>query len=147
MATTYRLKRKLYGLLPGGLQSPQTTNYDSFNAMRNMNDADLLAEQKKKNPVGAAQIAGAAAVGAAAGGVLNGTRHIFKSNGSILKGGRRGAMFGGLVGVGAALWKRNKQQEQVNEYNDRLERAQLGAKRRERLDFNRTVNYRPNYTY
>ena len=123
------------------------TNYDRFNGLREQSDADILAEKKMQNPVSIGNMAAMTGTGVAIGSVLGGARNVFRKNASIMKGLKRGGMIGGLAAGTYALYKRSQGDDQVSEYNNRLENAQRQAARRERLDWYRNQGNRTNYTY
>ena len=131
------------------------TNYDRYNTLRDMNDADVLAQEKKKNPYSAGRAVGTTLAGAAVGAGLGATVgtgvNMFRKGASVGRGAGKGAILGGAVGaVGAglaALHKRNKGKEEVSEYNRRLGDAQRLAARRERVDWYKNQRGRTDYTY
>lgn len=136
---TFILKRKTYAAI---------TNYDRYNSLRNMNDSDILAEQKKVNPVGIQQVGTATGIGAGIGTVVGVGRALFgKNKGGAMRTIKNSAMLGAGVGGAVGLGQRADKQKEIDEYNSRLEMAQRGAKRRERLDWNRNLMAKTNYTY
>jgi hypothetical protein len=150
---TFRVKRKLYtvgDLIPGYQNTGGTgavTNYDRFNSMRNMSDADILAEKKRKNPVGAGEMATTTLAGGAIGAAFGGAKNAFSKDGKIGRGAKRWGIAGA---IGAGVYSAGKHinaQKEVNEYNDRLDHAQRQAGRRERADWYRNQLGRANYTY
>lgn len=139
------------------------TKFDETDHLKQMKDSDILAEQKKKAPgygnvisSGVGGIAAGAAIGgvggAIAGGVRAGGVKGFRGKAaSVMKGvkgwGKTGAIVGGLVAGGMALHQRNKQANDIQFYNDRLEYAQRHARRRERKDWKQNMTQRDGYTY
>jgi hypothetical protein len=146
----YRLKRKLYGdIIPGYQNSggqQGVTNYDRYNSLRNMSDADILAEKKRKNSVGIGQMAAITGAGMGIGAVLGGGRRAFK-DGQVMKGARRWGIAGGTLAGLYAIKKRSDAGAEADEYNERLADAQRAAGRRERVDWYRNLKGRTNYTY
>lgn len=142
--STFILKRRSYSI------------YDETDSLKKMKDSDLLAEGKKSNP-GYGQVAQAAATGAVAGGsalaVAGGLKNALGGGGfsgawkGIKKGGSIGALVGGTVAGVMAAHKRNKQSEDVNFYNKRLDYAQKQAKRREKIDWKNNMTLREGYSY
>lgn len=152
------IKRKLF------------TKYDDADNLKRMKDSDILAEKPKSAP-GFANTAGATLGGAAIGGTLGAIGGAFKkntiANGSnaasvgvaggskaapgffkrMYKGGKKGMILGGLVAGGIALHNRNKQVEENEWYNNRLEYAQRQARRREKKDWKTNMSQRDGYSY
>ena len=74
--------------------------------------------------------------------------HIVKSGEhSLSKGGKYGALIGGVSAGIYAMNQRNKQAKANQFYNDRLEFAQRQAKRREKIDWKTNMTQREGYTY
>ena len=115
------------------------TQWDATDNLKRMKDADILAESKKPTSnyggIGSAVGAGLAA--------KNGTS-IMKG---LSRGGKLGAITGGLTAAGIALHKGKKQNEQNQFYNQRLEYAQQQALRRERKDWKQNMTQRDGYSY
>ena len=132
------------------------TNYDRYNSLRDMNDADVLAQEKRKNTeysTGRAigtTLAGTAA-GAGAGAVIGAGINLFRKGGKVGRGAGRGAWIGGVVGgLGTglhAMSKHSKAQAETDDYNRRLSDAQRLAARRERMDWYKNQRGRTDYTY
>ena len=123
------------------------TQWDQTDQLKQMKDADILAEKKKSNTslnLGTLKdtVLGAGA-GALVGGVMGGLK-----KGETLKGG---AMKGALLAVTAtsiASALGNRKQKKENEfYNSRLEYAQRQALRREKKDWKNNMTNRDGYTY
>lgn len=148
--TSYKLKRKVF------------TKYDDTDALKQMKDSDILAEQKKKqNKARAAgDITGKAIGGALLGGTLAGVAGAAKgaiSAGAgnrqagalsgLKGGGASGAVLGALAGSLMAAHKINKKSRENAAYNDRLKYAQRQAARRERKDWKNNMTNREGYTY
>ena len=128
------LKRKTY------------SKYDETDNLKRMKDSDILAEEKKKSP-GYRGVLRDTALGIAGGAAIGGTLGAFKK-GSTLKGGAKtGAILGGLVMGAAGLKKRNKEEEERDFYNGRLEYAQRHARRREKMDWKANMTQRDGYSY
>lgn len=139
--------------------------YDETDNLKRMNDADILAEKKKKGPgiinsvvlPTAAGVAGGATVGSlvysgkkVAGALSNGSKFGTAMQGfgkNFVKGGKWGALAGGTLAAGAALINRNKKSKETNFYNDRLEYAQRQARRREKKDWKTNMTGREGYSY
>lgn len=130
-----KIKRKIF------------TKYDDTDSLKRMKDSDILAaEKKRKKGVGSAIYEGVkgagvgAGLGAAAGAAMSG-----------FKGAKRGSKYGALIGAAVslptALNKRDKYNNSINFYNDRLEFAQRQAKRRERKDWKQNMTQREGYSY
>jgi len=132
------------------------TKWDETDNLKRAKDSDILAEEKKKKPgMGGPILAGAsgaitgAATGAVAGGIIGGARKkSFKAIGKgIKKGGAAGAIIGGTVMAAGALKKRNKERDDIQFYNNRLEYAQRQALRREKKDWKQNMTGREGYSY
>ena len=142
---TYKLKRKVF------------TKYDETDNLKRMKDSDILAEQKKQAP-GYGSVASQAAGGAVAGSIAAGAAGIAKGLGNkgarvataganLSKYGKLGAIGGAAILGGMALKNRNKQAEENNFYNRRLEYAQKQAIRREKKDWKANMTQRDGYSY
>jgi hypothetical protein len=135
----YILKRKTF------------TRYDETDNLKRMKDSDILAEEKKRaNGSGfksvlrdtAVGIGTGAAIGAVAG--LLGkkpTMNRFKSK------AKTGAILGGIIMGTAGIRKKNKEDEDRDFYNRRLEYAQRHARRREAIDWKANMTQRDGYSY
>ena len=129
------------------------TQWDATDNLKRMKDADILAESKKPTSnygeaakaglVGAATIGGIGSAVSAGLAAKNGTS-IMKG---LSRGGKLGAIAGGLTAAGIALHKGKKQNEQNQFYNQRLEYAQQQALRRERKDWKQNMTQRDGYSY
>ena len=134
------IKRKLF------------TKYDDTDNLKRMKDSDILAEKPKQAP-GYGSVAGAALGGAALGGTVGSVAGAFgknKAGRSLLgmgKGGKTGLVVGGLLAGGMALRNRNKQAENNEWYNKRLNYAQRQARRREKQDWKTNMTQRDGYSY
>jgi len=141
----YILKRKSF------------TKWDETDNLKRMKDADILAEQKKKQPgydgvvkssLGGAIVGGAA--GAAAGGISGlgkkGAR-LATAEARASKLGKLGAVGGILLMGGKALKERDDQAQDNNFYNKRLAYAQRQAMRREKKDWKTNMTQRDGYSY
>ena len=111
-----------------------------------MKDSDILAEEKKKSP-GYRSVLRDAALGAATGAALGGGIGMASKKGTFKGGAKYGAILGGLVMGAAGLKKKNKEEEEKEFYNKRLEYAQRHAKRRERIDWKSNMTQRDGYSY
>jgi hypothetical protein len=133
------------------------TKWDETDNLKRAKDSDILAEEKKQRPgMGGPIMAGVSgavtgvATGAAAGGLLG----TFKKGGSLKKGFKaagKGAKLG-AIGLGAgmaigALRKRNKEKDDIQFYNKRLEYAKRQALRREKADWKQNMTGREGYSY
>lgn len=135
------IKRKLY------------TKYDDTDNLKRMKDSDILAEKPKQAP-GYGSVAAGALGGAALGGtvgLVGGALSKAKPNttwlGRAAKGGKTGAILGGLAVGGLALHNRNKQSKENEWYNNRLQYAQRHARRREKKDWKTNMTQRDGYSY
>ena len=129
----FRFKRKTY------------SKYDETDNLKRMNDADILAEEKKKKP-GYGNVLTKAATGAAIGALAGGALGLRKG-GTVTRGMKTGAVLGGIaMGLGAVN-KRDKEVDNVNFYNKRLDYAQRQAKRRESKDWKANMTQREGYSY
>lgn len=135
------IKRKLF------------TKYDDTDNLKRMKDSDILAEKPKQAP-GYGSVAGAALGGAALGGTVGAVAGAFGKNkaghsllGRMGKGGKTGLVVGGLLAGGMALRNRNKQAENNEWYNKRLNYAQRQARRREKQDWKTNMTQRDGYSY
>lgn len=123
------------------------TDYDRYNSLRNMNDADVLAEEKRKNPYSFGKAVGTTALGTTAGAAIGAATNLFRPGKSVGRGAKSGAILGGLGSAAYAMIKRSNGRNKVDEYNSRLEDAKRMAMRRERLDWYRNQQGRTEYTY
>lgn len=135
------IKRKLF------------TKYDDTDNLKRMKDSDILAEKPKQAP-GYGSVARAALGGAALGGTVGSVAGAFGKNkagrsllGRMGKGGKTGLVVGGLLAGGMALRNRNKQAENNEWYNKRLNYAQRQARRREKQDWKTNMTQRDGYSY
>lgn len=135
------IKRKLF------------TKYDDTDNLKRMKDSDILAEKPKQAP-GYGSVAWAALGGAALGGTVGSVAGAFGKNkagrsllGRMGKGGKTGLVVGGLLAGGMALRNRNKQAENNEWYNKRLNYAQRQARRREKQDWKTNMTQRDGYSY
>ena len=136
------IKRKLF------------TKYDDTDNLKRMKDSDILAEKPKQAP-GYGSVAGAALGGAALWWnklvlllELSGKNKAGRSLlGRMGKGGKTGLVVGGLLAGGMALRNRNKQAENNEWYNKRLNYAQRQARRREKQDWKTNMTQRDGYSY
>jgi uncharacterized membrane protein YebE (DUF533 family) len=123
------------------------TQWDQTDQLKQMKDADILAEKKRSNTslnLGTLKdTAIGAGTGALVGGVLGGLK-----KGKTFKGGAmKGALLAGAA-TGIASMIGNRKQKKENEfYNDRLEYAQRQALRREKKDWKNNMTNRDGYTY
>ncbi len=129
------------------------TQYDDTDNLKRMKDSDILAEKPKKAP-GYSSVATGALGGAALGATVGSVAGAFSKNkagNSLLtrmgKGGKTGAILGGLVAGGMALHNRNKQAKENEWYNNRLSFAQRQARRREKKDWKTNMTQRDGYSY
>jgi hypothetical protein len=141
------------------------TKYDDTDSLKRMNDADILAEKKKSAP-GFGSVIGTTAAGTAAGATVgslayggtkvarnlaNGAKLSGAVGGlgkNLVKGGKWGALAGGVLAAGVALHKRGKKSDDVDFYNRRLEYAQRQARRREKKDWKTNMTGgREGYSY
>jgi hypothetical protein len=142
---TYILKRKSF------------TKWDETDNLKRMKDADILAEQKKKQPgygnvvqssLGGAIIGGTgAAVAGGATGFLNKGARMATAGARASKYGKLGAVAGAAILGSKALKERNNQAQENNFYNRRLEYAQRQARRREKKDWKSNMTQRDGYSY
>lgn len=124
----------------------QYTQWDDTDQIKQMKDADILAEKKKKNPsrLGGALKGGGVGslIGATAGGLMG------LKKGNVVGGLKKGAIAGGTIGaVGGGALIGNQERKENNFYNDRLEYAQRQALRREKKDWKQNMTQRDGYTY
>jgi hypothetical protein len=141
MATTLILKRKLY------------TKWDETDNLKRMKDSDILAEKPKQggNKADVVRdtalgVAGGATLGAGAGltyGLLKGGN----AGAMFKKGGKAGAILGGLSLGAKALKKVNDKDKDAEFYNKRLAYAQKQALRREKKDWKTNMTQRDGYSY
>ena len=141
----YILKRKSF------------TKWDDTDELKRMKDSDILAERKKKQPgyggvvsgsLGGALVGGIA--GATAGGVsglLNKGARLATAGSRASSLGKLGAVGGALLMGGKALKDREKQAQDNNFYNKRLDYAQRQAVRREKKDWKSNMTQRDGYSY
>ena len=137
------LRRKLY------------TVYDDTDNLKRMKDSDILAEKPRKASITPGMVAGSAvsgvAAGAAGGALIGAFTRNRKPGSSVFKkmgrGGKKGAILGGIAAGGLALMNRNKQSKENQFYNDRLEYAKRHALRRERADWKQNMTQRQGYSF
>lgn len=129
------------------------TRYDDTDNLKRMKDSDILAEKPKEAP-GYSSVATGALGGAALGATVGSVAGAFSKNRAgnglltrMRKGGRTGAILGGLVAGGVALHNRNKQAKENEWYNNRLSFAQRQARRREKKDWKTNMTQRDGYSY
>ena len=134
MMNKYILKRKTF------------SKYDETDALKRMKDSDILAEERKKSP-GYGSILRDSLLGAAGGAALGGTIGAVRKGGTLKKGATTGAILGGLVMGAAGIKKRNKEKEEQEFYNRRLDYAKRHARRRERIDWRANMTQRDGYSY
>ena len=132
------LKRKTY------------SKYDDTDNLKRMKDSDILAEQKKKR-VGFGGVLNKMAVGLGAGALAGAAVSGFRKGGfnadSLKRGMKTGAALGGIaMGLGA-LDQRDKQNDNIDFYNRRLNYAQRQTKRREKADWHANMTQRDGYSY
>ena len=142
---TYILKRKSF------------TKWDETDNLKRMKDADIRAEQKKKQP-GYGEVVSNSLSGAIIGGtgaaVAGGASGLFKKGARMATAGAKASKYGKLGAVagaailgGKALNNRNNQAQENNFYNRRLEYAQRQARRREKKDWKSNMTQRDGYSY
>lgn len=128
------------------------TKYDDTDALKQMKDSDILAQEKKKAP-GYGGVAAAAATGATVGAATGSIMNAFRKKpgttigGRMMKGGKYGALAGGIAMGLMAANKREKEAKDASFYNKRLNFAQRQARRREKKDWNTNMTQRQGYTY
>jgi hypothetical protein len=123
------------------------TNYDRYNSLRGMTDSDVLAEDKLKNPYTVGKVVGNTAMGAAAGATVGAMTNLFRPGKTVLRGGKTGAILGGVGSAAYSMIRRSREGDKISEYNSRLDDAKRTAMRRERLDWYRNQQGRTDYTY
>lgn len=125
--------------------------YDDTDNIKRMKDSDILAAKPKDTPGYSGVLSSAAAgatMGALAGSVGKGFLGKSGTFGKrFVKGGKYGAIIGGLASGALALNNRNKIERENQFYNDRLAQAQRWAARRERIDWKRNITGREGYSY
>lgn len=120
---------------------------DEVNNLRRLNDADIIAERKKKRVGYRDSLIKAAlggSLGAGAGALIGG-----------IKGGKQGAAdgakllgaLGAAIGGAKGLADRAEINEDIDFYNDRLRKLKRGSIRREKRDFDYLRNRPGDYTY
>lgn len=122
------------------------TKYDETDNLKRMKDSDILAEEKKKTP-GYGGVLRDAILGAGAGAAAGGAIGLAKKGATFKGGATTGAILGGLIMGTSGLKKRNREKENQEFYNDRLEYAQRHAKRREKIDWKSNMTQRDGYSY
>lgn len=120
--------------------------YDETDNLKRMKDSDILAEEKKKAPSYRGVLRDTA-LGVAGGAAIGGALGAFRKSGTLKGGAKTGAILGGLVMGAAGLKKRNKEEEERDFYNRRLEYAQRHARRRERMDWVANNTKREGYSF
>lgn len=146
-------------------QSPNKggyTKYDDVDRLREMTDSDILAEKKREVPSFTSAVLPKAVAGGLIGAVGLGTaRAIRKATSSnaagnrwntFWKSGRTGARRGALLGalaLGTMAYKQREKERDDNEfYNSRLNYAQYQARRREHKDWKQNMtSRREHYTF
>lgn len=127
------------------------SKYDDTDSLKRMKDSDILAA-KPKETLGYSGVLGGAATGATLGAMggslgkgLLGKKGTF--GGRFVKGGKLGAVIGGITGGILASNQRNKVNKENQFYNDRLAQAQRWAARREKIDWKQNITGRQGYSY
>ena len=123
------------------------TKYDQTDNLKQMKDSDILAEKKRSNSSLTLNTVKNTALGAGAGYLAGGVTGMFKKKSTWAKGGKTGALIGGVAAALASSRKNGQQREENNFYNNRLEYAQRQAKRREKKDWKNNMTNREGYTY
>lgn len=162
------LRLKTFGNAYAGRVSRTTNgyNYADSDDLKRMKDSEILAEEEKQTPgygktvgkaakyglgIGAAA-AGAGALAAGAGALKDG--YSLTSGQTWKSIGRKAGKWGGIalaagtaIGAAKGLVERNREKQQVDKYNARLNYAQRRAARRERTDFKANMSNRDGYSY
>lgn len=148
--TTLTLKRKTY------------TKWDETDNLKRMKDSDILAEKPKKgsDPKAvvrdtAVGVAGGAALGATAGAAYGALARtgggvagkLAATGAGLKKGGKYGAVLGGLAMGAKAIQKASKEDKETEFYNKRLAYAKKQALRREKKDWKTNMTQRDGYSY
>ena len=123
------------------------TQWDQTDRIKQMKDSDILAEKKRSNTGSYISAAQNAALGAGVGATLGGIYGGLRKNNTFAKGGKRGALLGGLAAGTVSLLGSRQQRSDNDFYNDRLEYAKVQAQRREKKDWKNNMTNREGYTY
>lgn len=125
----------------------QYTQWDQTDQLKQMKDADILAEKKRSNTSLNLGTLKDTAIGAGTGALVGGVLGGLKSGKTFKGGAKKGALLAGAA-TGIASMISNRKQKKENEfYNDRLEYAQRQALRREKKDWKNNMTNRDGYTY
>ena len=137
------------------------TKYDDTDNLKRMKDSDILAENEKDVPSYSSSVLPKAAAGAAIGAVGLGAAGALakglskKSAGNRLasaaRGGKAGLALGAIGGALAlgslASKKREKEREDAQFYNKRLQYAKKQALRCEKVDWKQNMTQREGYSF
>lgn len=123
------------------------TQWDQTDRLKQMKDSDILAEKQKSNTGTYISAAKNAVLGAGIGGTLGGIYGGLKKNNTLARGGKRGAILGGLAAGTISLLGSKKQRSDNEFFNNRLEYAKTQALRREKKDWKNNMTNREGYTY
>ena len=123
------------------------TQWDQTDRIKQMKDSDILAEKKRSNTGSYISAAQNAALGAGVGATLGGIYGGLRKNNTFAKGGKRGALLGGMAAGTMSLLGSRQQRSDNDFYNDRLEYAKVQAQRREKKDWKNNMTNREGYTY
>lgn len=123
------------------------TQWDQTDQLKQMKDADILAEKKRSNTSMNLGTIKNTAMGAGTGALVGGVIGGLKKGGTFRGGAKKGALLAGAA-TGIASMIGNREQKKENEfYNSRLEYAQRQALRREKKDWKNNMTGRDGYTY
>ena len=135
----FRIKRKTF------------TVYDDSDALLEMTDSDILAEQEKEGSY--RDVASGLAAGGVGGAVAGGLGYMAlgsKGGGALKRLGRgaaAGLAAGALLGTGIGYMKKSAEDSRNQFYNDRLRYAKRMARRREAKNWKHNMAHRENYSF
>jgi hypothetical protein len=135
----FRIKRKTFSV------------YDDSDALLEMTDADILAEQEKNGSY--RDVASGLTAGGVGGAVAGGLGYMAlgsKGGGALKRLGRgaaAGLAAGALLGTGIGYMKKSAEDSRNQFYNDRLRYAKRMARRREAKNWKHNMAHRENYSF
>lgn len=142
-------EERLYSVLISEEELKLFTKWDETDQFKQMKDSDILAEKKRSNTGSYMKAAKIGLAGAAIGGTLLGAKKGFAGQGlaGMASGLKTGAKIGAVAGTIGGLAATHGERSENRFVNDRLERAQYQALRREKKDWRNNTTNREGYTY
>lgn len=122
------------------------TQWDQTDQLKQMKDADILAEKKRTNTTMNLRTVKDTALGAGAGALTGGVLGALKGK-KFKSSAKKGALLAGAATALVSSMSNRKQKKENEFFNDRLEYAQRQALRREKKDWKNNMTNRDGYTY